>query len=84
MIVGERCRLCCRLTACLHGTANSLTTEPTGTTFPAQELERLAKVQMLKNVRVVRETKDTTLKHNDVPLTHLADLLKGASYLDDR
>jgi hypothetical protein len=58
--------------------------EPTGTTFPAQELERLAKVQMLKNVRVVRETKDTTLSHNNVPLTHLADLLKGASYLDDR
>ena len=58
--------------------------EPTGTTFPAQELERLANVQMLKNVRVVRETKDTTLNHNDVPLTHLAELLKAASYLDDR
>jgi hypothetical protein len=58
--------------------------EPTGTTFPAQELERLAKVQKLGNVRVVRETKETTLRHNDVPLTHLAELLKAASYLDDR
>jgi hypothetical protein len=58
--------------------------EPTGTTSPAQELERLAKVKMLTNVRVMRETKETTLKHNDVPLTHLADLLKMASCLDDR
>jgi hypothetical protein len=59
-------------------------TEPTGTTFPAHELERLAKTQKLENVRVVQETKETTLRHNDVPLTHLAELLKSASYLDDR
>lgn len=58
--------------------------EPTGTTFPAQELERLAKAQKLENVRVVRGTKETTLRHNDVPLVHLAELLKSASYLDDR
>ncbi len=58
--------------------------EPTGTTFPALELERLAKAQKLGNVRVVRETKETTLRHNDVPLTHLAELLKAASYLDGR
>ncbi len=58
--------------------------EPTGTTFPAQELERLAKVHKLGNVRVMRETKETTLNHNDVPQAHLADLLKSASYLDDR
>ena len=58
--------------------------EPTGTTFPAQELERLAKTQMIPNVRVMRETKETTLNHTDVPLVHLAELLKAASYLDDR
>jgi hypothetical protein len=58
--------------------------EPTGTTFPAMELERLAKTRMLGNVSVVRETKATTLNHNDVPRAHLADLLKGAPYLDDR
>jgi hypothetical protein len=57
---------------------------PTGTTFPTQELERLAKAQKLANVRVVRETKETTLRHNDVPLVHLAELLKAAPYLDDR
>jgi hypothetical protein len=58
--------------------------EPTGTTFPARELERLAKEQVLANVRVVRESKETTLNHNEVPRTHLADLLKAASYLEDR
>ena len=58
--------------------------ESTGTTFPALELERLAKLQKLGNVRVVRESKETTLNHNDVPVAHLADLLKSASYLDDR
>ena len=57
---------------------------PTGTTFPAMELERLAKAQMLGNVTVVRETKASTLSHNEVPRTHLADLLKTAPYLDDR
>ena len=50
--------------------------EPTGTTFPAMALERLAKAQLLANVTVVRETKASTLNHNDVPRTHLADLLK--------
>jgi hypothetical protein len=58
--------------------------EPTGTTFPAMELERLAKTRMLDNVAVVRETKESTLDHNEVPRTHLADLLKAAAYLDDR
>jgi hypothetical protein len=58
--------------------------EPTGTTFPALELERLARAQMLVNVTVVRETKASTLNHNDVPRTHLADLLKAAPYLEDR
>src|ERR1019366_5973061 len=57
---------------------------PTGTAFPAMELERLAKAQMLGNVAVVRETKASTLNHNEVPRTHLADLLKAAHYLDDR
>jgi hypothetical protein len=58
--------------------------EPTGTTRPALELERLAKLRMLGNVRVVRGTKATTLRHNDVPQAHLASLLKAARYLDDR
>jgi hypothetical protein len=58
--------------------------EPTGTTFPAQELERLARAQALKNVVVMRETKATTLNHNEVPRAHLADLVKAAVYLDDR
>jgi hypothetical protein len=58
--------------------------EPTGTTFPAMELERLAKARMLGNVRVVRETEATTLSHTDVPRAHLADLLKEAPYLDER
>ncbi len=57
---------------------------PSGTTFPAMELERLAKARMLGNVAVVRETKASTLSHSDVPRTHLADLLKAASYLEDR
>jgi hypothetical protein len=58
--------------------------EPTGTTFPAMELERLAKARMLGNVAVVRETEAATLNHNEVPRAHLADLLKAAPYLDDR
>jgi hypothetical protein len=58
--------------------------EPTGTSFPAMELERLANAQKLANVSVVRETAASTLSHNEVPRTHLADLLKAASYLDDR
>ena len=58
--------------------------EPTGTTFPAMELERLAKARRLGNFAVVRETKESTLSHNEVPRTHLADLLKAAPYLDDR
>jgi hypothetical protein len=32
----------------------------------------------------VRGSKETTLNHNDVPRTHLANLLKAARYLDDR
>jgi hypothetical protein len=58
--------------------------EPTGTTFPALELERLAEARMLGNVTVVRETKASTLSHNEIPRTHLADLLKAAAYLGDR
>jgi hypothetical protein len=58
--------------------------QPTGTTFPATELERLAREKKLDNVTVVRESKATTLNHNDVPRTHLAELLKAARYLDDR
>lgn len=58
--------------------------EPTGTTFPAMELERLAKVRTLGNVAVVRETEASTLSHTEVPRAHLADLLKAAPYLDDR
>ncbi len=58
--------------------------EPTGTTGPALELQRLAKERMLPNVRVVRETKETTLDHGEVPRAHLAELLKAAPYLDDR
>ena len=57
---------------------------PTGTTLPAMELERLAKARMLTNVAVVRETKESTLDHNEVPRTHLSDLLKAAPYLKDR
>jgi hypothetical protein len=57
---------------------------PTGTTGPAMELDRLAKARTLANVAVLRETKATTLNHADVPGTHLAELLKKASYLDDR
>jgi hypothetical protein len=58
--------------------------QPTGTTLPAMELERLAKARTLTNVAVVRETKESTLDHNEVPRTHMADLLKAAPYLDDR
>jgi hypothetical protein len=58
--------------------------QPTGTTLPAMKLERLAKARTLTNVAVVRETKESTLDHNEVPRTHLADLLKAAPYLEDR
>jgi hypothetical protein len=58
--------------------------EPTGTTFPALELERLARARRLGNVRVVRETEATTLNHAEVPRAHLADLLRAAPYLDNR
>jgi hypothetical protein len=58
--------------------------EPTGTTIPAMELDRLANDRMLTNVSVVRETKATTLNHADVPKAHLAELLKKAPYLDNR
>ena len=51
--------------------------EPAGTTFPARELERLAKAKKLDNVTVVRETKFSTLNHNEVPRAHLSDLLKA-------
>ncbi len=57
---------------------------PTGTTLPALELGRLVKERKLDNVRVVRGSKETTLNHNDVPRTHLANLLRAARYLDDR
>lgn len=58
--------------------------EPTNTSGPALELERMAKEQKLSNVSVVRETKETTLKHNEVPRAHLAELLRKATYLQDR
>jgi hypothetical protein len=58
--------------------------DPSGTSFPAMELERLAKARMVGNVTVLRETKASTLSHNEVPRTHLADLLKAAPYLEDR
>jgi hypothetical protein len=58
--------------------------EPTGTTAPARELERLARARRLGNVAVVRETGASTLSHSEVPRAHLADLLRAASYLDDR
>jgi hypothetical protein len=58
--------------------------EPSNTSGPALELERIAKAQKLSNVVVVRETKESTLKHNEVPRAHLADLLKKATYVEDR
>jgi hypothetical protein len=57
---------------------------PTNTSFPALELERMAKARMLGNVAVIREGKASGVSHNEVPRAHLADLLKAASYLDDR
>lgn len=57
---------------------------PTGTTFPAQELERLARARELGNVAVVRGTEATTLDHAEVPRAFLAGLLKAAAYLDAR
>jgi hypothetical protein len=55
---------------------------PTGTTRPAMELERLAGERKLTNVSVVRE--DSKVSHTDVPRARLAELLKGATYLDNR
>jgi hypothetical protein len=56
--------------------------EPTGTTGPAVELERLARNRKLDNVSVVRE--NPKVSHAEVPRAHLADLLKAATYLEDR
>ncbi|HEY2786669.1 MAG TPA: hypothetical protein VGJ05_17020 [Fimbriiglobus sp.] len=58
--------------------------EPSGTSGPALDLERLAKARSLANVAVVRDTKATTLDHNEVPRTHLSDLLKLTTCLDTR
>lgn len=58
--------------------------EPTGTTYPAMDLDRLVKARTIGNVAVVRETKASTLNHNDVPRAHMADLLKAAPYLENR
>ena len=56
--------------------------DPSGTTGPALELERLARERKLGNVSVVRE--DSKVSHAEVPRAHLSDLLKSATYLDDR
>lgn len=56
--------------------------EPTGTTGPAVDLDRLARDHKLDNVAVVRE--DPKVTHAEVPRAHLADLLRAAAYLDDR
>ncbi len=58
--------------------------EPTGTTFPSMELERLAGAAGLSNVVVWRESKESTLSHVAVPRAHLATLLKSTPYLDER
>jgi hypothetical protein len=58
--------------------------EPTGTTGPALELERLAKVRGLANVAVARETAASTLSHAEVPRAHLAQLLRAAPFLEQR
>jgi hypothetical protein len=58
--------------------------EPTGTTGPAMELDRLTRARKLANVSVVREPADSKVTHAEVPRAHLADLLKAAAYLDDR
>jgi hypothetical protein len=55
--------------------------QPTGTTAPAEELDRMAAERKLTNVNVIRETK---ANHGDVPRAHLAELLKAAKYLDGR
>ncbi len=57
--------------------------EPTGTSRPAMELERLARERKLANVTVVRDSKATTLEHAEVPRAHLAELLKAAAYLEE-
>jgi hypothetical protein len=57
---------------------------PSGTTGPALELERLAKAASLANVTVARETRESTLDHNEVPRAHLRKLLDSAGYLDAR
>jgi hypothetical protein len=56
--------------------------EPSGTTGPALELERLARARGLGNVAVERVA--PAVSHNEVPRAHLANLLKAAAYLDDR
>ena len=56
--------------------------EPSGTTGPALELERLSRARGLGNVAVERVA--PAVSHNEVPRAHLADLLKAAAYLDDR
>jgi hypothetical protein len=58
--------------------------EPTGTTRPALDLERLTTARGLGNVAVVRETGASPPSHAEVPRAHLADLLKAAPYLDGR
>ncbi len=57
---------------------------PSGTTGPALDLDRLAKAGGLTNVTVIRETKESTLDHNEVPRAHLRKLLDAATYLDAR
>jgi hypothetical protein len=56
--------------------------EPSGTTVPATELERLAKARSLANVAVVRDP--ATVSHTESPRAHLAALLKAAADLDGR
>lgn len=56
--------------------------QPTGTTGPAVELGRLARERELGNVAVVRE--NPKVAHAEVPRARLAELLKAATYLDDR
>ena len=55
--------------------------QPTGTTAPALDLERMGKERKLGNVKVVPEKEVT---HAEVPGAHLAELLKAAAYLDAR
>ncbi len=57
--------------------------DPTGTTAPATDFDRLARARRLGNVAIVREP-EGAVPHNEVPRAHLATLLKAAAYLDDR